>query len=531
MTAPSAPVAIVGAGPCGLMTSLLLARAGVASAVFEKHPGISTHPKAMGVTRRTAEIYRQLGLLGRMREQDFTGSDVSLMVWAKSLTGEILGRAPISNLHSPHSPCSPFHCPQTWTERVLLEALEKETLVGIHFGHEVIAVREEAEGIALDVQTEGSIVHWRADWLVAADGAASPTRRMIGMEAQGPDDMGHFLNVHFRAPLGEKLRDRRSVLYNVLRPDLIEFFVAVNGGDLWLMHHFLEEGEKPSDYPHEVLQGLIRSAAGLPDLSVEILGVAPWVMSPKVTARYRHGRVLFTGDAAARLSPSGGLGLNNGLQSAHNLAWKLAEVAQGRGADLLLDTYHQERHDLAVAVMRSTNSNAEEVMAYVQLALAGDFDGLRALIAKSHRQKPAHGLDIGIAYDHGALIPDGTAAAPLPDPVNDYVPSGRPGVRFPHAEATWKGVPCSTLDFFGRDFVVVAGEAATLEETGLPKIIRLGSSAKADARCDASFLAILDLSETGALLVRPDGYIAWRQAKLANSEEVRSALRRVLQIA
>lgn len=522
----SSPVAIVGAGPNGLMMALLLARAGVPNMVFEKHPGISRHPKAMGVTRRTAEIYRQLGLLARMREQDFTGKDVSLMIWAKSLTGEILGRAPISNLHSPYSPCSPFHCPQTWTETVLLDAVEKESLATVRFGHEVTALREDDGGVTLEIQSAAGAENWKAGWLVAADGAASATRRLIGMEAQGPGDMGHFLNVFFRAPLGEILRERRSVLYNVLRPDLIEFFVAVNGDDLWLMHHFLQDGETPADYPHETLKNFIRDAAGLPGLAVEILGVAPWVMSPKVTAQYRHGRILFTGDAAARLSPSGGLGLNNGMQSSHNLAWKLADVVHDRANPGLLDTYHQERHDLAVGIMQRTNSNAEEVMAYVQLALKGDFDGLRRLIASSHRQKPAHGLDIGIAYENGALIPDGSAPAALADPLNDYAPSGRPGSRFPHAEVTRNGQMCSTLDFFGKDFVVVAGQEAALEEDGRPAIIRLGSPSA--ILSDESFLEILGLSPTGALLVRPDGYIAWRKPADAASDDIRAALEKIL---
>jgi putative polyketide hydroxylase len=126
--------------------------------------------------------------------------------------------------------------------------------------------------------------------------------------------MGHFLNVMFRADYGPHLRERPAILYQTLSSDYFEFFVAINGENLWLMHHFLQPSEGPEDFPAERLQALIRDASGLPAVSVEILSVMPWVMSPKVARRYRSGRVFLVGDAAARLSPAGGLGLNTGLQ-------------------------------------------------------------------------------------------------------------------------------------------------------------------------------------------------------------------------
>jgi len=165
----------------------------------------------------------------------------------------------------------------------------------------------------------------------------------------------------FRADYGARLEGRRAILYPTFTDDYLEFFVAIDGTDLWLMHHFLQPAETAADFPPDRLQSIVVKASGLPSVPVEILSVMPWVMSPKVARRYRIGRIFLVGDAAARLSPTGGLGLNTGLQSAHNLAWKLAAVVKGEAGSSLLDTYQEERRDAAFWTMQNTNRNADEI--------------------------------------------------------------------------------------------------------------------------------------------------------------------------
>jgi 2-polyprenyl-6-methoxyphenol hydroxylase-like FAD-dependent oxidoreductase len=437
----------------------------------------------MGISRRTAEIFRQCGLLDEMMEMDFSTPETQLIIWGGAICGEEYGRAPLPETDPRLSPCRPFHSPQTHTEKVLLNALMAEPLAQVLFEHRVRQLRPLPQGVELDLETPDGPLQVRAEWIVAADGAGSPTRKMCGIEADGPGDLGHFLNVFFHADFGTRLEGKSAVLYNILREDLVEFFVSVNGRDLWLMHHFLQSGDAVPN--GKDFEEIIRSAAGLSDLRVNVLGVAPWVMSPKVAARFRADRVFFTGDAAARLSPAGGMGMNVGLQSAHNLVWKLAAVVRGRASESLLESYEKERRSLSVAVMRHTNDNAGEIFKQVNLALNGDLDSLKSQLSHSHRRTESLQFDVGTRYGDAFRFP--------------HVPIGQDGR--------------STLDLFGKDFVVVAGPKAYLTGSGLPAVEVL------DALPEE-----LDCGPSGAVLVRPDGFVAYINGSDVSNEDIRTAM-------
>lgn len=485
-------VLIIGGGPCGLLMALLLARKGVPCVVCEKSESISLHPKAMNIARRTAEICRELGLYDKMLAADFSTPETQSMIWSHSWTGEEYGRAPLPDGQSDRSPCRPFHCPQTITESVLLEALVAEPLATVLFQHFVKSFDASEHAVHAEVVTPDGELKIRAEWLVAADGAASGVRRKLPIAAEGPGDLGHFLNVFFHADPRQAVRGNETILRNVLRQDLIEFFVSVNGRDLWLMHHFLQPGEVAGDFTTARLSGLIQSAAEVPGMRVEILSVGQWVMSPNVAVEFQRGRVFLVGDAAARLSPAGGLGMNMGIQSAHNLAWKLAEVIHGRASERLLETYHRERHDASSEAMRAANANSGEVFQEADLALKGDFEGLRARISASHRQTEQ------LPFEAKGLL------------------------RIPHAWLTQSGRRISSLDLCGDKYLILAGIDAPLAEVAFARVVALGTS---DFE-DPTGLDKLGLGPTDAMLVRPDGVVAWRSNSGATDHTVRAAYER-----
>jgi putative polyketide hydroxylase len=229
-------------------------------------------------------------------------------------------------------------------------------------------------------------------------------------------------------------------------------------------------------------------------------------MSPKVAMRFRVGRVLLVGDAAARLSPAGGLGLNTGLQSSHNLAWKLAAVVRGEASDLLLDSYETERHGAAFWTMENTNDNAVEIFEIIQAGMRGDFDRVRELVGQSRRGGAGLGQDLGVVYGSGAFVSDGTKPPKVVDPINDYVPSACPGCRAPHVWIERNEGRRSVLDLFDGTMVLLVGRKGDVWPA--PPLGTLMRNS-VDFICE-EFERVYEIGETGAVLVRPDGYVGAR---------------------
>ena len=257
-------------------------------------------------------------------------------------------------------------------------------------------------------------------------------------------------------------------------------------------------GEDLSNYPESYWVAVVRRITGLPDLAVRISSVALWWRSASVADAMARGRIALAGDSAHLMPPAGGLGMNTGLQDAHNLAWRVAAI--GKGASLgLLREYDRERRP--------------EVCRAVEAAARNDGPGSQVADLWA---RPQLGLTLGVAYTRGSFISDGEPVPARDYPYHDYAPSGRPGGRAPHV---WldEDRTISILDLFGGKFVVLTQSAVSpfllavyrMKQCDMP-IEGYALEERFGGEALAEWRRIYGVQQAGAVLVRPDGVIAWR---------------------
>jgi hypothetical protein len=296
----------------------------------------------------------------------------------------------------------------------------------------------------------------------------------------------------------------------------------LDGAGRWLCQINVDPSEWSLDvFTHERARAWIRAAVGVEDLETEILSLGLWKLNSTVVERLVRGRVLMCGDAAHQFPPTGGLGVNTGLQGMHNAMWKLAFYAQGRAAWSLVETYDTERRNVAQRITSQSLQNSMNVLGIFAAAAAGGENGFATAeaITAARRYGNHLGVEFGAAYESSAVIPDGTSPPVVEDEYSDYVQSATPGCRAPHV---WLGRPdagLSTLDLFGPAFTLLTASAgaawrpvaaAVSGELRIPiDSYTIGGTGLED---DGSFARAYGLHDDGAVLVRPDGHVAWRSA-------------------
>jgi putative polyketide hydroxylase len=342
------PVVIVGAGPAGLVAAVTLARQGIGSLLVERNPGLSPLPRATAVSTRTMELLRSWGLEDEVRAGQLEIAAVG--AWAAetlaSPEGALLplGHPDFEQVVAA-SPTTLAAIPQDHWEPVLLRHLEGLGRSEVRFGTELVALDQDADGVtvALREPAGGATRTVRAGYLVGADGAHSLTRALLGIAMDGPDHLREQLTALFEAPLGEVVGDRRYGIYFIQHPEAGGVFVPNGAGDRWLYGREWEpRRERLEDYTGARLAGLIRAAAGVADLPVRVVAKGAFSFAAQVAGRYREGRAFLVGDAAQRMTPRGGMGMNTAVAEAHDLGWKLAWVLRGWAGPALLDTYEAE---------------------------------------------------------------------------------------------------------------------------------------------------------------------------------------------
>ncbi|MGW3208602.1 FAD-dependent monooxygenase [Streptomyces sp. NPDC001135] len=509
-------VLIVGGGPVGLTARALLERWGVRALLVEKHGELSPFPRSRLVNVRSMEIFRGLGLTGRITAGAFAPR-YGRVRFRDTLTGDDFAAAAMAGVHAPvpESPALGVVTSQDRLEPVLLAAADAP----VRFGAELTGLSETEDGVlaVLADRRTGDRTRVRARYVLAADGAHSTVRRLLGIGTTGPGALGEVTTVVFDADLDRWCAGRPAGVYFTAHGSFMPLYPE--GGWAWF-------GPTPADTDGTDWGDLVAYALGSGTGVRHVLRVQHWVMEAFVAERLLHGRTLLAGDAAHAVPVIGGLGMNAGVADVHNLCWKLAGVLQGWAGPGLLDTYEPERHPVARETLRQAVANAQhlrEAQSRRRAQLqAGEVPPGGSEIPWSERFFAQLGLVLGVAYDSAAVLTEGPtppapaepptpamdsapAAKPAPGPdfapATDYVPTPEPGHRMPHL---WLTRDRSTLDALGEWFTLLTPDpAAWTPHTAAPWPLRVEPLPREPAE-------FCGLGPRGALLVRPDGHIAAR---------------------
>ena len=337
-------VLVVGAGPAGLTAAATLARYGVVVHVVERKQMLSTHPRATVVSTRSMELLRSWGLKDEIEAGGMPGVEWQALVTetlADADRGELatLG-LPTKEQAAVLSPTAPLCTPQHHTEAVLL-AHARSLGAEVVFGQEVLRVAlgdEGAEALILEGDSTRAV---SARYVIGADGARSIVRSALGIEMVGPGEIDTgSVSVAFSARLWDLVGEPRYGLYPIVRPDVSSVFVPSGAGDHWVFgigEDLVDTMEAPE------LTRIIRTAAGVPDLQPRIHQIRTFKFAAEIAERFRSGSAFLIGDAAHRVTPRGGTGMNTAIADGHDLGWKLSWVLKGWAGDELLDTYEAER--------------------------------------------------------------------------------------------------------------------------------------------------------------------------------------------
>jgi 2-polyprenyl-6-methoxyphenol hydroxylase-like FAD-dependent oxidoreductase len=543
-------VIILGAGPVGLGAALELARFGVRSVLIEKHESTSWHPKTRNFNTRTMEIAMGWGpaVYKRLRSIDTPPGWKSPIRFLSSATGKQYGVIESKGFEGPGrdvSPAEPIMSSQEMIEEILLDAIRASGMVDVRFRTEATRLIKGGDatddGVALEVKdrSTGAVETLAGKALVAADGAASLIRSELGLRLEGVQDLSHIVNCYFRADIEPHLGDRKGVLFFVANESVRGVLQPLDGAGRWLCQINVDPAEWSLDvFTHDRARAWIRAAVGVERLDIEVLSIGLWKLNSTVVERLVQGRVLMCGDAAHQFPPTGGLGVNTGFQGMHNAMWKLALHVHGRAAWSLVATYDTERREVAQRITSQSLQNSMNVLAVFAAAAAGGEGDFHTgdVVAASRRYGNHLGVELGAAYVSQAVVADGTTPPVVADSYTDYVQSATPGCRAPHVWIGQLDAGLSTLDLFGPSFTLLtssegkawrAPAADAANDLGIRiDVYTVGGTGLRD---DGRFARAYGLEPDGAVLVRPDGHVAWRSAcGPANGPALAAALTRIL---
>jgi 2,4-dichlorophenol 6-monooxygenase len=549
-------VVVVGLGPAGGVAALALATYGVRVHAVTMFPWVANSPRAHITNQRAVEVLRDLGVEQEAKKYATPWDQMGDTLFTTSLAGEEIVRLQTWGTGDQRygdylqgSPTTMLDVPQPLMEPVLIKnAAERGAIVSFHT--EYLSHEQDADGVTVqfrDVRT-GQLFEQRARYLLAFDGARSKVAEQIGLPFEGELARAGTAYILFNADLGRYVAHRPSILHWVVNSKAgfgeigMGLLRAVRPWDQWIAGWGFDMANAEPDLSNDVIFQQIRTLVGDPGLEPEIVTKSLWYVNQQYATNYQVGRVLCGGDAVHRHPPSSGLGSNTSMQDAFNLAWKVAFVVKGHAGPGLLDSYTPERMPVGKQIVARANQSRKDYAGLREWFDRGSDDpvgdGLANLKAPSpegvalrdrlyealelkNTEFNAHGVELNQRYNSGAVLPDPSVGAEdWPRHRELYLQATtRPGAKLPHAWLVGSdGTRISTLDVVGKGQMTLltglAGQAwkHAAQKLDLPflRTVVVGEPGILDPY--GYWQRVREVHEAGALLVRPDGYVAWRHS-------------------
>jgi len=580
------PVLVVGGGGAGLTASMLLAEMGVDHLLVNARPGTSDLPKAHVLNQRAMEVLEDVGVAHEISRRGTPAENMAATAYYAGFAGpseeygrrlarlECWGAGGADENWSSASAWIQQNLPQIRLEPILRRRAEELSPGRVRFHHELLGLEQDEHEVRARIRAHALEEEYevRCSYLIGADGGRRVASE-IGVEYEGLGVVAQTATLHVSADFSRWARDSDVLIRWITSPQSgVGVVMVPMGPDRWgpeseeWVIHLNYPAEDPRAQSDEKVEADARRALGIADHPMRIHKVTRWSVDAVMASAFSVGRVHLVGDAAHRHPPTGGLGLTSAIHDVHNLCWKLAAVVGGCAGVELLDSYEPERRSsdeqnaqrslenavnqfaITASIGVSHENSEEQNLANLRRLWSGRSEDAeqRAAVLRLVRAQSMEfnelGVELGYSYESAAIVADGTPAPSSPDPVRIYAPSTRPGSPLPHAwidDESGRRQAIKDLVRPGR-FLLIAGEDGhdwceaareLARELCLPlDAVRIGhlEGDLYDPRC--TWLRRREIDPDGAILVRPDRFVAWRSlgASVAARDQLGVALSAVL---
>ncbi|WP_353143112.1 FAD-dependent monooxygenase [Acinetobacter pragensis] len=565
-------VLIVGTGPAGSTLGLALASYGIKVQLFTQFNWLANSPRAHITNQRAMEVLRDLGVEEQVKAIATPWEAMGESLITTSLVGEEIARMSAwgtgDERHGDYvkgSPCPLVDLIQPKMEALLVKNAGERGAI-YHFNTEYLSHVQDEHGVTATfmnriTQQEFSL---RAKYLVGMDGARSKIAEELDLPLEGVMSRAGTVYVTFNADLSEYVKHRPAILQWIVNPEAgfgdigMGLLRAISPWSEWIMGWGFDIEQGEPQVSDAQVRARLNAFVGAEVADVEIDKVSYWYVNQTWATHYSVGRVFCGGDAVHRHPPSSGLGSNTCMQDAFNLAWKLAYAIKGWAKENLLESYTAERAPVGKQIVQRANQSRfdykylKDVFGFddgiktqaqmLERIFAATDEGaeIREQLFKAleikHYEFNAQGTELNQRYASNAVIAEAGEEAFLKDPQLYLQATTRPGAKVPH---TWvidaKGQKHSTLDITGKGrFTLLTGLSGTgwkaaADSLAMPylDVVQIGSRQFRDVYGTWNLKS--EVYEAGAVLVRPDGYVAWRMAEKPSADfDYQQALRQVL---